>query len=81
MSYEGRHSKIPERPVMEGYLVLRPLNEIMLKIFSIQNKAACWLVVEQSEKKCYPGPELEPGPLASRASALNTTPSRTSADP
>ena len=37
--------------------------------------------IEFKEKKFYPGPELEPGPLALRASALTTTLSRTSADP
>ena len=32
-------------------------------------------------EKFYPGPGIEPGPLALRASALTITPSRTTADP
>ena len=32
-------------------------------------------------EKFYPGPEIEPGPLALRASALTITPPRTTADP
>ena len=38
--------------------------------FSYQSNALCWLVVQLKEKKFYPGPELEPGPLAFRANAL-----------
>ena len=32
-------------------------------------------------EKFYPGPGIEPGPLALRASALTITPSKTTADP
>ena len=33
-------------------------------------KAVCWLDVEFEREKFYPGPGIEPGPLAFRANAL-----------
>ena len=38
--------------------------------FNSQIKTVCWLVVEFQREKFYPGPGLEPGPLAFRANAL-----------
>ena len=44
-------------------------------------KAFCWLDVEFEREKFYPGPGLEPGPLAFSANALPTELSRTSTSP
>ena len=35
-----------------------------------QRNALCWLVVKFEREKFYPGPRIEPRPLALRASAL-----------
>ena len=68
-------------PIIERiFLVLRPLNELMLKIwFSGKGHLLARCRIER--EKFYHGPGLEPGPLALQASALITTLSRASADP
>ena len=37
---------------------------------SYQRNALCWLVVKFEREKFYPGPGIQPGPLALRASPL-----------
>ena len=38
--------------------------------YSFQKKVICWLDLEFNEKKFYPGPGVEPGPLSFRANVL-----------
>ena len=65
---------------MKRYLVLQPLNEIILRLyFPKQGRLLASCRIER--EKFYPGPGLEPEPLALRASALTTKPPRTSTDP
>ena len=42
----------------------------MIENFDYQRNALCWLVVKFEIEKFYPGPGIQPGPLALRASAL-----------
>ena len=49
-----------------------PVNQSVIQFLEnfIEIKAVCWLDVEFERVKFYPGPGVEPGPLAFRANVL-----------
>ena len=58
---------------MKGYSVLRPFNEVILKIWFPEQRRLLATCTIEREKFC-PGPGLELGPLVLRTSALTTEP-------
>ena len=69
MSHKGKHSIQLNADLKKGYKELRPLNQLILKILcSDQGHLLANCRIER--EKFYPGPGLEPGPLAFRANAL-----------